>query len=120
MDIGQLKYERARHEKLNLERTVSHMYDLPRSRRRCSRSCSWYPGTWSSKSSRQVVVVGQLSSAVARRPVDRRISPLPTSAKPHDLLTDFIDRPPVTNFLHYHDTQVTTPPTTNTISTAKA
>ena len=43
IDIGQLKHELPRHEKLDLERTVSHMYDLPQSRRRCGLSCSWYP-----------------------------------------------------------------------------
>ena len=58
MDIGQLKHELARQEKLNLERTVSHMYDLPQSRRRCGRSCSWYHGTWSPKSSRRFVSCG--------------------------------------------------------------
>ena len=44
MDIGQMKYELARQEKLDFERTVSNMYDLPASRRRCGRSCLWYTG----------------------------------------------------------------------------
>ena len=38
MDIAQLKHELPRQEKLDLERTVSHMYDLPQSRIRCGRS----------------------------------------------------------------------------------
>ena len=43
MDIWQLKRELAREEKLDLERTESHMYDLPQSRRRCGRSCFCTP-----------------------------------------------------------------------------
>ena len=38
MDIGQLRKEQARKEKLDWESTVSHMYDLPLSRRRSSSS----------------------------------------------------------------------------------
>ena len=111
MDIGQLKHEQARQGKLNLERTLIHMYDLPRNRRRCDRSCSWYPGTWSPKSSRRFVsrrtpvlgcrsrlsgsLVGQLPNAVARTPVDRHVSTPPTSATSPDLLTDSADPPPV-------------------------
>ena len=55
MDIGQLKHELARQEKLDLERTLSHVYDLPQSRRCCGRSCLLYHGTWSPKSSRGIV-----------------------------------------------------------------
>ena len=113
MDSGQLKHEQGRQEKLDLERTVSHMYDLARSRRRRGRSLSWYPCTWSPKSSRRFVscvvvprvlgcrsrpgvsLVSWLPSAVSRRPVDHRTSALPTSATPHDLDTDSTDRPPV-------------------------
>ena len=58
MDIEQLKHELACQVELDLERTVSHMYDLPHSRRRCGRSCSWYPGTWSPKSFRGFVSCG--------------------------------------------------------------
>ena len=43
MDIEQLKHELACQVKLDLERTVSHMYDLPHSGRRYGRSCSRYP-----------------------------------------------------------------------------
>ena len=43
MDIEQLKHEQARQEKLELQRTASHMYDLPRSHRRRGRSFSWCP-----------------------------------------------------------------------------
>ena len=38
MDIAQLKHELPHEEKLDLERTVSHMYNLPQSRIRCDRS----------------------------------------------------------------------------------
>ena len=38
MDIRRLKPEHARKQKLDLERTVNRMYDLPLSRRRCSHS----------------------------------------------------------------------------------
>ena len=58
MDIGQLKHELVRQEKQDLERTVSHMYDLSQSCWRCGRSCSWYPGTSSPKSSRRFVSCG--------------------------------------------------------------
>ena len=111
MDIVQLKHELARQEKLNLERTVSHMYGLPESRRRCGRSCSWYSGIWSPKSSRGFVscgtlvlvcrsrlggsFVGSIALRLARWPVDHRTSALPTSATPHDLHTYSTDQPPV-------------------------
>ena len=94
-----MKQEPARQEKLNLERTVSHMYDLPQSLRRCGRSCSWYPGIWTPKSSRGFVSCGtpvlvcrsrlgvsfidSIALRLARRPVDHRTSALPTSATPH-------------------------------------
>ena len=110
MDIGQLKHELARQEKLALERTVSHMCDLPQSRRRCGRSCSWYPGTLSPKSSRGFdscgtpvlgcrsrlgrPLVGSVALRLARRPVDHRTSALPTSASLHDLHTDSTGGPP--------------------------
>ena len=58
MAIGQLKHELACQVKLDLERTVSHMYDLPHSGRRCGRSCSWYPGNGSPKSFRGFVSCG--------------------------------------------------------------
>ena len=57
MDILQLKHELPRQEKLDLERTVSHMYDSPQSRIHCGRSYLWYNGTWSPKSSRGSLVV---------------------------------------------------------------
>ena len=111
MDIAQLKHELPRQEKLDLERTVSHMYDLPQSRIRCGRSYLWYHGTWSPKSSRGFVrcgtpvlgcrsrlggsLVGSIAMRLARRPVDRRTSALPTSASLHDLHTDSNDGPPV-------------------------
>ena len=111
VDIGQLKHKLPRQEKLDLEHTVSHMYDLPQSRRRCGRSCSSYPGTWSPISSRWFArcgtpgidcrsrqggsLVGRLPNGVACRPVSHRTSAPPTSATPHDLHTDSTDRPPV-------------------------
>ena len=111
MDIGQLKYELACQVKLDLEPTVSHMYDIPHSGRRCGRWCSWYPGTGSSKSFSWFVscgtpvlgwrsrlggsLVGSIALRLARRSVDHRTSALPTSAIPHDLDTDSTDRPPV-------------------------
>ena len=58
MDIGQLKHELARQEELDFERTVSNMYDLPESRRRCGRSCLWYPRTFSPNSSMRFVSSG--------------------------------------------------------------
>ena len=110
MDIAQLKHELPRQEKLDLERTVSHMYDLPQSRIRCGRSYLWYHGTWSPKSSRGFVrcgtpvlgcrsrlgrsLVGSIALRLARRPVDHRTSALPTSASLHDLHTDSTDGPP--------------------------
>ena len=117
MDIGQLKHELARQEKLDLERTVSHMYDLPQSRRRCGRSCSWYPGTLSPKSSRRFVSCGtqylvakssrrivsrSIALRLACRPVDHRTSALPASATPHDLRTISTDRPPVKKNALFH------------------
>ena len=110
-DIAQLKHELPRQEKLDLERTVSHMYDLPQSRIRCGSSYLWYQGAWSPKSSRGFVscgtpvlgcrsrlgrsLVGSIAMRVARRPVDHRTSALPTSASLHDLHTDSTDEPPV-------------------------
>ena len=58
MDIGQLTHELACQVKLDLERTVSHMYDLPHSRRRFGRWCACYPGAWSPKSSTRFVSCG--------------------------------------------------------------
>ena len=58
MDIAQLKHELPRQEKLDLERKVSHMYDIPQSRIRCRRSYLWYRGTWSPESSRGFVSCG--------------------------------------------------------------
>ena len=58
MDIGQLKHELARQEKLDLKRIVSHMYDVRQSCRRYGRTCSSYPGTWTPKSSRRFVCCG--------------------------------------------------------------
>ena len=58
MDIRQLRHDQADKQKLDLERTVSHMYDLPLRRRRCGRSCLWNTCTWSPKSSRRVVGCG--------------------------------------------------------------
>ena len=111
MDTEQLKHELARQEKLELERTVSHMYDLPQSRRHYCRSCLWYHGTWSPKSSRVFVscgnpvlgcrsrlgrsLVGSIALRLGRRPDDHRTSALPTSALLHDLHTDSTDGPPV-------------------------
>ena len=111
MDIGQLNTELARQETLDLERIVSHMYNLPQRRRRCGRWCSWYPSTWSLKSSREFVscgtselgcrsrlggsLVGSIALRLARRPVDHRTSALPTLAMPHDLHTDSTDRLPI-------------------------
>ena len=110
MDIAQLKHELPRQEKLDLERTVSHMYDLPQSRIRCGRSYLWYHGTWSLKSSRGVVscgtpvlacrsrlwrsFVGSIALRLDRRPVDHRTSARPTSASLHNLHTDSTDGPP--------------------------
>ena len=111
MDIAQLKHELPRQKKLDLERTVSHMYDLPQSRIRCGRSYLWYHGTWTPKSSRGFVscgtpvlgcrsrlggsLVGSIALRLARRPVNHRTSALPTSASLHDLHTDSNDGPPV-------------------------
>ena len=111
MDIAQLKHELPRQEKLDLERTVSHMYDLPQSRTRCGRSYLWYHGTWSPKSSRGFVscgtpvlgcrsrlgrsLVGSIAMRMVRRPVYHRTSALPTSASLHDLHTVSTDEPPV-------------------------
>ena len=111
MDIAQLKHELPRQEKLDLERTVSHMYGLPQSRIRCRRSYLWYHGTWSPKSSRGFVscgtpvlgcrsrlrrsLVGSIAMRLVSRPVDHRTSALPTSASLHDLHTDSTDEPPV-------------------------
>ena len=107
MDIAPLKHELPRQEKLDLERTVSHMYDLPQSRIRCGRSHLWYHGTWSPKSSSGFTscgtpvlgcrsrlgrsLVGSIALRFARRPVDHRTSALPTSASLHDLHTDPTD-----------------------------
>ena len=41
IDIRQLRHDQARKQKLDLKRTVSHMYDLPLNRMRCGRSCLW-------------------------------------------------------------------------------
>ena len=95
MDIAQLKHELSRQEKLDLERTVSHMYDLPQSRIRCGRSYLWYHGSWSPKWCRGFIscgtpvlgfrsrlgrsLVGSIALRLARRPVDHRTSALPTS-----------------------------------------
>ena len=107
MDIVQLKHELPRQEKLDLEHTVSHMYDLPQSRIRCGSSYLWYQGTWSPKSSRGGIpvlgcrsrlgrsLVGSIAMRMGRRPVDHRTSALPTSASLHDLHTDSTDEPPV-------------------------
>ena len=110
MDIAQLKHELPRQEKLDLECTVSHMYDLPQSRLRCGRSYLWYHGTWSPKSSRAFVscgttvlgcrsrlgrsLVGSFALRLAHRHVDHRTSALPTSASLRDLYTDSTDGPP--------------------------
>ena len=66
MDIGPMKHEHARQEKWDLERTVSHMYDLPQSRRRCGRSGSRYPGTWSPKLSRGFISCGTLECCLPK------------------------------------------------------
>ena len=107
MDIAQLKLDLPCQEKLDLERTVSHMYDLPQSRIRCGRSYLWYHGTWSPKSSRGFIscgtpvlgcrsrlgrsLVGWIALRLARRTVDHRTSALPTTASLHDLHTDSTD-----------------------------
>ena len=79
MDIGQLKHELARHKKLDLERTVStvSMYVLPQSRRRCGRSCSWYPGTRSPRSYRRFVSCGTPVLGCRGRLGGSLVSPLP-------------------------------------------
>ena len=97
---------KARTEIPDMQRTVSHTYEIHLSRRRYTHLNLWNTGTWSPKSSRPVVIrlmvqpcrlqtCWSTSMKTAVAALCNRTLALPTSTTPHGLLIDSTARLPI-------------------------